>query len=449
MMQKSIALILLAVLMTFCTGSKKMVKKGKKLEEAGLYKDASEFYYDGVRRNPKNVNGIIGLKSTGQKVLDDYLQEFYKAYSFEDYKKAVYSFIDAKTYYNKIKGVNVELDYPDYYLKYFEESKKIYLGERYKDGNKLIDENEYEKAEKVFNEIIKIEPDYKDAKVLSKVAYVEPFYQKGQADMDAERYRDAYFNFDEVVKVNKSYKDAFELREECQSIAIFTIAFVPFKETNEYKGVSAKISKAILTDVTKKNNPFITVVDRQNTDKLIEEQKLALMGIVDENSAAQAGLLLGVKAVFFGEVTSGSKSSTPLKTENRTAYEQYTVRRYNSATNSYQTHTQYRKRNYQFHTASSSVKLSYNYQLVSSETGEVLSSGNYQEEMIDNIGYATYKGSTNKLYPSRSWSGKKSFDQQFRSRSQLKTPEDLFKEIYKKISKSVTKDIIEYEASRS
>ncbi len=448
-MKKVVFLFSILILLVQCTGSNKMVKKGRKLEAAGLYKDASDFYYEGVIRNPKNVNAIIGLKASGQKVLDDYLQTFYKAYSFEDYKKAVYEYLDAKSYYQKLLNVNVELEYPDYYLKYFDESKKTYLGSLYAEGKTLIENGEYQKAEKIFTEIVEIQSDYKDAAVLSKVAYVEPFYQKGETDMDAERYRDAYLNFDEVVKVNKGYKNAFELREECQNQAIFTIAFLPFKEGNKYQEISTKISKALLADLAKEDNPFITIVDRQNTDKLIKEQKLALMGVVDENSAAKAGLLLGVKAVFFGEVTNGYKTVSQLKTENREAYERFVVSRYNPRTQSYYTTVQYSRKSYQYHTQIATVKLEYGYQLVSSETGAVLTSGTFQEERTDKIGYATYSGSVSKLYPTRGGSGKRSFDEMFRARKTIASPEMLFKEIYDKISQSITKDIINYEAQRS
>ena len=449
-MKKVVFLLSMSFLLVQCTGSNKMVKKGHKLEAAGLYKDASDFYYEGVIRNPKNVNAIIGLKASGQKVLDDHLQVFYKAYSFEDYKKAVYAYLDAKAYYEKVLTTKVELEYPDYYLKYFDESKKIYLGNLYIEGTTFIENSEYQRAEKVFTEVVKIQSDYKDAAILSKVAYVEPYYQKGEADMVAERFRDAYLNFDEVVKVNKAYKDAFELREECQNQAIFTIAFLPFKEgNNKYQGISSKISKALLADLAKEDNPFITIVDRQNTDKLIKEQKLALMGVVDENSAAKAGLLLGVKAVFFGEVTKGSKVVGQLKTENREAYERYVVSRYNPRTQSYYTTVQYSRKTYQYHTQISTVKLEYGYQLVSSETGAVLASGTYQEERTDKVGYATYSGSVSKLYPTRGGSGKRSFDEIFRARKIIASPEMLFKAIYDKISQSITKDIIDYEAQRS
>ena len=46
----------MVVLIGSCTGSKKMVKKAEKLEAAGLYRDASEFFYDGLKRNPNNIS---------------------------------------------------------------------------------------------------------------------------------------------------------------------------------------------------------------------------------------------------------------------------------------------------------------------------------------------------------------------------------------------------------
>lgn len=427
-----------------------MVKKAQKLEVAGMYKDAADFYFDGVQRNPNNVDAIIGLKKTGQQVLDDKLQDFYKAYNFENYKSAVYGYIDAKAYYDKILSLNVELDYPKHYLGYFKTAKEKYLGSRYKEGNDLITANKYDKAENIFKEILSIDEEYKDAQALSKVAYIEPYYQQGQHAMEAERYRDAYMHFEEVVSVNKNYKDAYDLRRECKDLAIFTIALVPFKEKAQHEGVSSKINKSIMDELTDSKNPFIVIVDRQNTEKLITEQKLALSGIIDENSAAQAGLLLGVKAVLFGEVTGGRKESSHPKKIQKTAYERYKIRRYNSQTNSYYTSYQYRKKTYYLHTDRTSVSITYEYQLVSSETGEILGSGVFTETETDEVEYATYSGDYKQLYPTTNAfsSQKKEFNKLFNARKTAKNLHQLAAEIYPIISTAIANEILNYEASR-
>ena len=454
-MKQLIKYLLLLFLFFFvaCTGSKKMVKKAQKLEAVGMYRDASEFYYNGLIRNPSNIDAIIGLKKTGQRVLDDKLEDFYKAYSFEKDKEAVYAYIDAKAYYEKIKAIKVELDYPKHYLDYYNDVREQYLARKYEEAEGLIVEEKYDKAETVFKEILSIDDEYKDALMLSKVAYVEPYYQEGALAMGADRYRDAYYHFDEVVRVNKNYKDAYELRRETKEMAIFTIAIVPFKEVMKHQGVSSKINKTIMNELTDSNNPFIIIVDRQNTEKLIAEQKLALSGIVDENSAASAGMLLGVKAVLFGEVTDGNKQSSHLVKTQMSAFERYKVRRYNSHTNSYTVTYLYRKKNYSQFTDRTSVSITYEYQLVSSETGEILVSGVNTETNSDFIKYATYSGSSKDLFPSTNSgpfsSSKKEFDRLFSARKNIKNLHQLAAEIYPKISKKITKEILEYEATRN
>ncbi len=45
------------------------------------------------------------------------------------------------------------------------------------------------------------------------------------------------------------------------------------------------------------------VVDRQSLDKILEEQKLGISGLIDEQSAPQLGKLLGASALIFGRIT--------------------------------------------------------------------------------------------------------------------------------------------------
>lgn len=449
---KTIVFLLFIISLVHCTGSKKMVKKAQKLEEAGLYQDAAAFYYDGLKRNPKNINAIIGLKKTGQRLLDDKLEDFYKAYSFDKDKEAVYTYIDAKAYYDKIKAANVELDFPEHYEGYYNDAKEKYLAVRYQEGIDLSEALEYKKAEKIFNEILKIDPEYRDAEVLGKIAYVEPFYQMGLLEMGGERYRAAYYHFDEVVKVNKAYKDAFELRAECKEAAILTIAIVPYVENRRYEGLSSTINNSLANQLTNSSNPFIVVVDRQNTEKLIEEQKLALSGIVDGNSAAKAGLLLGVKAVYFGKVTHNSTQRSNLKSERKVAYEYYSTKVYNKETKKYTTTYKTRKKYYQEYSDQISISTTYEYQLVSSETGEVLSAGFYTETASDAIKYATYTGDYRDLYPEANTSvnsrSKKSFDAKFTARKHLKSYAELTPIIYNNIAKSIANDILVYERRR-
>ena len=57
----------------------------------------------------------------------------------------------------------------------------------------------------------------------------------------------------------------------------------------------------------KLNNPFIKLVDRTYTKSFIDEQIMGLSGQVAENTNAQAGELIGAKAIISGKLVSFSK----------------------------------------------------------------------------------------------------------------------------------------------
>lgn len=124
---KKILFILSVILLVAGCASKRYTKKAVKFEEAGLYEDAAEYYYQAVKKKDSNVDAKLGLRKTGQLTLDRKLSDFTFTYKQADYKKAVYNFLEAEKYYNKVKAVNVDLDFPDYHREYYEEAKGDYL----------------------------------------------------------------------------------------------------------------------------------------------------------------------------------------------------------------------------------------------------------------------------------------------------------------------------------
>ncbi|HRH39123.1 MAG TPA: hypothetical protein PK760_12295, partial [Flavobacteriales bacterium] len=213
---KHIPLLLFAVSLLGCSGSKSYAKKGAKLDEAGLYAEAAGMYEQAAQRNVKNVDAKIGLKKTGQHLLDDKLGEFFKATAMGDAKgDAVEAYLAAKSYQERIGRLGVVLDIPDHYRTDFERVKGEYLVELYNEGQGLMDKQEFKSAEAVFAKIARLEPNYKDANSLQSIAYLEPLYRAGKVDLGAGAYRKAYTSLDAVVKKDAAYKDASALRQEC------------------------------------------------------------------------------------------------------------------------------------------------------------------------------------------------------------------------------------------
>lgn len=81
------------------------------------------------------------------------------------------------------------------------------------------------------------------------------------------------------------------------------IAILEFEEEPQLKGkVSIKPSDMLTTALVRSGR--FTVIEREKIDQIIKEQKLGLTGLVDPNTAAEVGKLLGAEAVIFGSITS-------------------------------------------------------------------------------------------------------------------------------------------------
>ena len=78
--------------------SKRFTKQAAKFEQAGLYEDAAEYYYEAVKRKDSNVEAKLGLRKNGQITLENKLSAFMTAYNGADYQEAVYKYKDAESY---------------------------------------------------------------------------------------------------------------------------------------------------------------------------------------------------------------------------------------------------------------------------------------------------------------------------------------------------------------
>ncbi len=447
---RCLLLFLVAGTLYACSGSKAMTKKAAKLEAAGDYTSAAQFYYNALQRKSTNVEARIGLKNAGQKVLNDHLDEVFKAHALEKHKETVYAYQKADAYKSKIGRMNVKLEVPEHYTTDYEDSREIYLNSLYEEGSSLMENEEYDKAEKVFAEIGRLNPEFKDADELKNVAYMEPLYKKGMASIEQEDYRSAYNYFDKVVKRSKTYKDALEFKEEALKAGRYTIALFPFENASGIKNIEEKFSAYALNSLSGIKDPFVKIVDRENMDRIIEEQELSLSGIFEESSAAQVGDLIGAKAAVVGKVISYKETKNSVKKQSKSGFESYREKRYNKEEDKTYYVTKYKSVRYYQYTGSNKVTISIQYKLVSLETGEVLLSQIVEKEAKDGVNYATYDGNKKNLFKNlngkadTSKGGKRSINGLLSGKREMKSTVDLANDLYKTVSKNLSADVTKY-----
>ena len=84
------------------------------------------------------------------------------------------------------------------------------------------------------------------------------------------------------------------------------LAVLDFEGNNKLKGkVDLKMSDMLTTSLFK--TARFEIVERNKIDKVFKEQNLGLSGMVDENTAAEVGKLLGAEYVVFGSITSATR----------------------------------------------------------------------------------------------------------------------------------------------
>ena len=385
-------------LLQSCTGSKKMTKKAVQLEEANMTEEAARYYLIALQRKETNIDAKIGLNKTGQIVLNQKLSEFYKAFGQEEYRKAVYAYRDAHEYFETVERVHVNLDFPEYYQGYYEEAKEIYLSDRYEIAQKALDEERFADAKEVLTEIAGFDPEYGDLEELRHYAKLEPKYREAKAALGAKKYRTAYYLFESILQ-ERDYKDSKTLQARCREKATYTIAFLPFENSTESDGSSEAIAAAIIKDILQSNDPFLRIIDREHLEILLNEQELGMTGLVNQQTAANAGNLVGASAVLSGHLVRMTEDRGSEKRDIKKGYHAYVEKVLDKETGKYRSVTRYDKVYYKQYEKENKVSMAFQYKLISSETGEILMSDLIELSESNKQEWARYDGDDRYLYP--------------------------------------------------
>jgi len=435
------------LLLSGCNGSKSLSKKAGKLEEAGLYSDAALFYYNSLLKNRNNIDARIGLTKMGQRMLNNKVDDFTKTKAMGETKDAVYAYLEAMAYHDKVERLGIDLTYPRYITDDYEDVKAAYVKELYNESNDLMADKRFDQATVILKEIEKLEPGYKDVSALKNTAVNEPLYLAAVRHFDAGRYRLAYYEFDEIYRADPNYKDAGILREECLDLGKFPVAIGEFKNSSSRRGVNDRLTAFVITELSAINDPFLKIVERDNLELILEEQRMSLSGIVDEGTAVEVGNLLGAKAIITGTVLSYDERKGQLKVSEKRGYEGYRVKLYNKEQDKHYYQTRYKPVTYKEYYNANEVSISFQYKAISLETGEVLFSDISEKKISDDVYYASYDGEATNLFPANddgvmtSRSDKNRLLSMLRAERSLKTVDQLANNAYSTIASDLSSEL--------
>ncbi len=392
------AIFLFFLLTEGCSGSRTMTRKAVQLEEAGMTEEAARYYLVALQRKNTNIDAKIGLRKTGQIMLDQKLSQFYRAFGQEEYQKAAYAYRDACDYYETIDRVHVKLDFPEYYREYYNEAREAYLSTQYEMARKALDQERFVDAREILAEIADFDPEYAELEELRSYAKLEPKYREAREAFGAERYRTAYYLFDSILQA-REYRDSRTLQARCKEKATYTIAFLPFGNSTESEGSAEAIAAAIIKNILQSNDPFLRIIDREHLEILLNEQELGMTGLVNQQTAANAGNLVGARAVLSGDLVRMTEDEGKEKRDTKKGYHAYLEKILDRETGRYRPVNRYNKVYYKQYRKENRVSLAFRYKLISSETGEILLSDLIELSETDRAEWARYDGDERYLYP--------------------------------------------------
>jgi len=440
-------LILISSILVACNGSKHFTKLAGKQEAAGLINEASNNYYVALQKKRTNVDAQIGMKKTGQLVLNSMLNDFSRSKNFGTNKDAVYAYHAARDYRDKVRKVGVELQIADFYQNDYQHAKNAFLLELYDEGTKLLEDQKFSDAEARFREIRSFDPNYRDAAELGDIAYLEPLYSEAVLNMSELQYRAAHNDLERVIQRRSDYRNARALRAECLEKGRYTIALMPFTNATNTVGLDARVAAYTLDALISVKDPFLRVVDREHLQVILEEQKLQLSGVVDDATAVRVGEIAGAQAILTGTVLSYTSQTGNLRSTQRDAYEAYQVKRTNPEDNKVYFETRYRPVKYTEYFNFSSVNVSFQFKLISLQTGEIIKTDIIERNSQDEVIYGRYDGSASDLFPAAqagvnlNRQDRQALQTMLNSRQQLRNQTELSNELFNAVSSQISRTI--------
>ncbi|MCF8232544.1 MAG: hypothetical protein K9J27_10180 [Bacteroidales bacterium] len=395
-----VLIFLSVVILLGSCASRRLAKKGAELEESGLIHESADYYYRALLKNEDNVDAKIGLRRTGQNVLDDKLNKFLSDYNNHRTDKAVGKYNEAKDYENKIARVGVRLDFPQKYTDYYKEVKAEHLTKKYREAYKLLREEQFDEASRLFSEIIDLDPEFKDVKELAIEARNEPLYRKAKSAITEEKYRTAYDLFADILSNAGKYKNAEELKAKALEKGTVTIAMLPVKNHTYNRRIAQSIESEMEGQLTRMTNPFLKLIDPDHNKQILKENQSNLTSLSSMNlSELDPEVLKGANALLSCEIISFSAKEGNLKSEDRKGYlkKQYKVK--NPETGKKETRTRYKKVRYKEYNKTNQVKCVLSFKLMSVETGEILVSDRISTNLQDKMHFAEFDGDEDKLIP--------------------------------------------------
>lgn len=289
-----------------CASSRKQLARADTYEQHGLLAEAYQSYAALYERRPKEALARVGMRRTAQALLDQKQERAIAAYRMGDLIGGDRAREEALAHQRAMSANGLQLEPSPRMEEQRAMAQRTEADRLYHDAASAYAEDRFTEAEELTGKALKLWPEHREAGHLQRLARTEPLYREGLVAMGKGLWREAYQRFDRAVGIDPAHRDALAKRAECQEKASFTLACIYLYDLMEIPTLMlssrndigtqflARVKEALLDA----KDPFLILVDRENTERLLAEQRGQMNGLYDEQSIAAAGKLLGARYVL-------------------------------------------------------------------------------------------------------------------------------------------------------
>lgn len=365
-----------------CNGPKKMLKEAKVYEDGGLREQAYQAYSSVYDQHAK-PEALVGMKRIAQSIMIEKFQKAQMECMRGNHEQALTYYDDAFAYANSKSHLQLEIPLSaeeqraqcksDYFDSLYDKAEKAVLDENYIEAQLLIQKLRY------------LDRNNKKVEYLDLISQIYPKYNSGVKAMELELWRDAYDYFNEVCKLDADFKDVLKLREKCLNKAKYTIAYVPILKPDIDDAIESSVSAFVKQKVLALQSPFIELVERESLEEMLQEQMNSMNAAFDQNDVIEAGKLAGARYIITGELVMYEHKTSPQRGYEKKAYLG------NDVDDKKVRYTEYR--------LGRGIDASFRYKILDAETGKI-----YASEVIpyierDNVVWSDFEGDYTRLYP--------------------------------------------------
>jgi hypothetical protein len=315
-----------------------------------------------------------------------------------DNEDALSQYNYCKDYFNHLKNIGIDLNWQTLYDQLYEETKQEFISKQYDIGLGLIKENKFDKAELAFDRILEFDSSYKNVSVLRIQSVVEPLYNQGLKYMEVKNYKTAYKVFGQVASFDNTYKQTLQLLNESLQKASLPLAAILVSKKTFANQEDSSFYQLLLNKLSNTNNPFLKIIDRNSLENQLKEKAFEINEIIDTETASKAGKLIGAKYFLLIDVNDIIFDEMKPTTSIENAYESFSQRVVNE-TGDAQSVIKFKKVSYKETKQYRKVAAKVSYQLVSVQSGQIISSEVFSDEAFDVHVYARFDGNKDNLYP--------------------------------------------------